>query len=138
MKKWKLNGMAHTLSHSGVFLLLFSLLCVLSVPGNATNFKGSFDVAGGEVMFGNPVPFHRQKLRSAPFDSKEVENEIECFFACAKDSRCRSTNFKTVVEPSGKFVCQLLDTDKFISPGLLKESADHQHYSFAVRFVIFV
>ena len=87
-------------------------------------------------MFGNPVSFHRHKLGSAPIDSQEVEDEFECFLACAKETRCRSTNFKTVAEANGKFLCHLLDADKFVSPELFNEnSVDHHHYSFTVRLL---
>ena len=94
--------------------------------------KGYFDFDSGTFAYGNPVAFHGQMLSSAPIDFKEVVDDTECFQACVEDSRCRSTNLKLVEEQSGKFLCQLLDTDKFTSPEAFNGSSDFHHYSFTV------
>ena len=112
-------------------LALFLLLFRRSVLAS-TNYKGYFDFDGGTFAYGNAVAFHGQMLNSTPIDSKEVVDDTECFRACVKDSRCRSTNLKVVEEQSGKFLCQLLDTDKFTSPEVFNGSSDFHHYSFTV------
>ena len=112
-------------------LALFLLLFRGSVLAS-TNYKGYFDFDGGTFAYGNAVAFHGQMLNSTPVDSKEVVDDTECFRACVKDSRCRSTNLKFVEEQSGKFLCQLLDTDKFTSPEVFNGSSDFHHYSFTV------
>ena len=111
---------------------LVPLLCLLNVV-KSTNFKGSFDTTGaGTLQFANPVSFHRHQLNSAPIESQEVEDEEGCVFACAKVAQCQSVNFKTVAEANGKFICHLLDADKFIFPELLNKSVEYHHYSFTV------
>lgn len=108
-----------------LFLLLFRGGVLAS-----TNYKGYFDFDGGTFAYGNAVAFYGQMLNSTPIYSKEVVDDTECFRACVKDSRCRSTNLKLVEEQSGKFLCQLLDTDKFTSPEVFNGSSDFHHYSF--------
>ena len=110
-----------------LFLLLFRGGVLAS-----TNYKGYFDFDGGTFAYGNAVAFYGQMLNSTPIDSKEIVDDTECFRACVKDSRCRSTNLKLVEEQSGKFLCQLLDTDKFTSPEVFNGSSDFHHYSFTV------
>lgn len=119
--------MAETSHCLALFLLLFRGSVLAS-----TNYKGYFDFDSGTFAYGNPVAFHGQMLSSAPIDSKEVVDDTECFQACVKDSRCRSTNLKLVEEQSGKFICQLLDTDKFTSPEVFNGSSEFHHYSFTV------
>lgn len=113
---------------------LFALLPLLSFLSvvKSTNFKGSFDTTGGTFLFANPVPFHRHQLNSAHIESQEVEDEEGCVFACAKVTQCLSLNFKTVAEANGKFICHLLDADKFIFPELFNKSVEYHHYSFTV------
>lgn len=98
----------------------------------STNVKGSFDTANGTFMFANPVPFYHHQLSSAQVESQEVKDVEECIFACGKTTQCHSVNFKTAAEANGKFLCHLLDTDKFVSPVLFTESLDFHHYSFKV------
>ncbi|KAL9965640.1 hypothetical protein ACROYT_G029471 [Oculina patagonica] len=80
-------------------------------------------------MFGNPMPFLRHQLSSAPIESKEVEDEKRCIFACVNATWCRSVNFKAVAEANGKFLCHLLDADKFVFPELFSGSVEFHHYS---------
>lgn len=90
----------------------------------STNVKGSFDTANGTFMLANPVPFYHHQLSSAQVESQEVKDVEECIFACGKATQCHSVNFKTAAEANGKFLCHLLDTDKFVSPVLFTESLD--------------
>ena len=127
--------MVFAIFQSGNSLLLL-LLCSIIIIVKSSKFKGSFAVEGGEALFANPMTFLGQMLTSAPLVSKEVIDERECLLECAKDSQCRSTNFQTVPVSSGKFVCQILDTNKFLSPELVSGSMDYHHHSFSVSKMI--
>ena len=116
--------------------LILLLLCGIIIIVKSSKFKGSFDIDGGEALFANPITFLGQMLSSAPLVSKEVIDERECLLECAKDSQCRSTNFQTVAVSSGKFICQILDTNKFLSPELISRSMDYRHHSFSVSKMI--
>ena len=116
--------------------LVLLLLCGIIIIVKSSKFKGSFDIDGGEALFANPITFLGQMLSSAPLVSKEVIDERECLLECAKDSQCRSTNFQTVAVSSGKFICQILDTNKFLSPELISRSMDYRHHSFSVSKMI--
>ncbi|KAL9962276.1 hypothetical protein ACROYT_G031363 [Oculina patagonica] len=63
-------------------------------------------------------------------ENRTVVDEDECIAACTEDLKCRSVNFKTIPEKSGKYICQLLDTEKFTSFNEFSESLDFHHYSF--------
>lgn len=83
-------------------------------------------------MFANPVPFYGHQLSSVPIQSKEVEDEKGCIFECVNTTKCQSVNFKTVAEADEKYICHLLDADKFIFPELFSASVEFHHYSFTV------
>ena len=100
---------------------------------NATSFKGATEFAGGILSYSSFVPFFNHKLNhSAVVESREVEDEEECIAACTENDICRSVNLKTIRDEHGKYSCQILNTDKFISHNLFVESLDFHHYSFTV------
>ena len=99
-----------------------------------TNFKNSY--SDGYFLFGNPVPFRRHQLNSSSNISYEVESEDECLLGCINTSNCQSVNFKIAAGNDGRFLCYLLDTDKFTFPQLFNVSGDFHHYSFTVRSFI--
>ncbi|KAL9965637.1 hypothetical protein ACROYT_G029467 [Oculina patagonica] len=89
------------------------------------------DFAGGILVYANFFPFPHHKLNSTPVESHAVSGEQDCIAACTESSQCRSLNFKPVPDENGKFICHLLDTDKFNSSQLFHASVDFHHYSFA-------
>ncbi|KAL9965642.1 hypothetical protein ACROYT_G029473 [Oculina patagonica] len=97
---------------------------------NSTSFKDSIDVADGILVYANFFPFPHHKLNSTPVESRAVSGEQDCIAACTESSQCRSLNFKPVPDANGKFICHLLDTDKFNSSELFNASLDFHHYSF--------
>ena len=57
---------------------------------------------------------HGKKLNGSVFQEISVDSEISCQIACVEDMRCLSYNFGATKE-EGKFICQLSDSDRFIS-----------------------
>ena len=114
------------------FTFLISIFLVQFKTAKPTEFKGSIDVSDGIIIYANLFPFPNHKLNSPPFETRTVDVEHDCIEACTDNSRCRSLNFKQVPELNGKFICHLLDTDKFNSSELFNTSLDSHHYSFTV------
>ncbi|KAL9965638.1 hypothetical protein ACROYT_G029468 [Oculina patagonica] len=112
-------------------LYFFIVASLSSSVKSLTNFKDSIDVADGIVVYANFFPFPHHKLNSTPVESRAVSGEQDCIVACTESSQCRSLNFKPVPDENGKFICHLLDTDKFNSSELFHASVDFHHYSFA-------
>ena len=127
----KLNHVANT--YSCFLFILCPFLFAYSVA-ESTNFKNSY--SNGYFLFGNPVPFRRHQLNSSSNISYEVESEEECLLGCINTSNCQSVNFKIAAGNDGRFLCYLLDTDKFTFPQLFNMSEDFHHYSFTVRSFI--
>lgn len=127
----KLDRFAMSYPHF-LFALINPLLFAFSIAKSA-NFKNTLSIAGGYFLYANPVPFHRHQLKFASNASQEVANEEGCIFACTNTSTCQSVNFKIAAKANGKFLCYLLDTDKFQHPQLFNVSKDFHHYSFTVR-----
>ena len=113
----------------GIMFFSFSMqFCVVQ----SSCFKGSMDFADGILIYANFVPFPHHKLNSTPVESRAVYSKQDCIAACTESSQCRSLNFKPVPDANNKFICQLLDTDKFNSSELFNTSLDFHHYSFTV------
>ncbi|XP_078381760.1 uncharacterized protein LOC144664478 isoform X3 [Oculina patagonica] len=113
------------------FLYFFFVASLSPSVKSLTSFKGSVDVADGILVYANFFPFPHHKLNSTPVESRAVSGDQDCIAACAESSQCRSLNFKPVPDENGKFICHLLDTDKFNSSELFNASVDFHHYSFA-------
>ena len=113
--------------------LSFGLITTKGANINVTSFKGAKEFAGGILSYASFVPFFNHKLNhSAVVETRGVEDEEECIAACTEKDICRSVNFKTTRDENGKYSCQILDTDKFISHNLFVASLDFHHYSFMV------
>lgn len=121
---------------SNLFYLLvasISFLCISLCKDQLSSLKGVIDVADGILVYANYYPFPHHKLNSTPIESHTVYGERDCISACAESSQCRSLNFRPVPDANGKYLCQLLDTDKFNSSESFHGSLDFHHHSFTVR-----
>ena len=56
----------------------------------------------------------RQKLNGNVLKQVDVMSEDECSLQCVRDKRCLSYNFRSTRNESGKFVCELSDSDRFL------------------------
>jgi len=54
------------------------------------------------------------KLNGSVISETKVDSESSCRLECVEDERCKSYNFGTVKDSSGRFVCQLSDSDRFV------------------------
>ena len=111
---------------------IISSLCVSLYLSQPSSFKGAIDVPDGILVYANFFPFPHHKLNSTPIESRTVYGEQDCIAACTESSQCRSLNFRTVPGANGKFLCQLLDTDKFNLSESFNASLDFHHHSFTV------
>nr|XP_058942362.1 uncharacterized protein LOC131770666 [Pocillopora verrucosa] len=93
-----------------------------------TDYKSSVDVSNGILSFANLFSFPNYLLNATPFESLFVYGEQDCLQACTENPRCRSLNFKGS-KVHGKFLCNLLDTDKFKSLKLFGATLDFHHFS---------
>ena len=100
-----------------------------------TDYKSSLDVSNGILSFANLFSFPNYLLNATPFESLFVYGEQDCLQACTENPRCRSLNFKGS-KLHGKFLCNLLDTDKFKSLKLFGGSLDFHHFSVTVSILI--
>ena len=55
-----------------------------------------------------------RKLTGSVINEIEVDSESSCQFECVGEERCQSYNFRTTKDNSGKFKCQLSDSDRFV------------------------
>ena len=55
-----------------------------------------------------------KKLNGSLIKEIEVDSKSSCRFECVNIERCQSYNFGTVEGDSGKFKCQLSDSDRFV------------------------
>jgi len=117
-----------------IYLLvaIISSLFMLLYAAQSSTFKGVIDVADGILVYANFFPFPHHKLNSTPIESRTVYGEQDCIAACTESSKCRALNFRPVGDANGKFLCQLLDTNKFNSWELFTVSLEFHHYSFMV------
>jgi hypothetical protein len=63
----------------------------------------------------------------------KVRSEMQCAFACVKETWCHSANFKTVSESNGRHVCELLSTDESTNSKYLKRNKKFTHLKVKVR-----
>lgn len=117
-----------------IYLLvaIISSFCVSLYAAQPSSFKGAIDVADGILVYANFFSFPHHKLNSTPIESRTVYDEQECIAACTESSQCRSSNFRTILDANGKFLCQLLDTDKFNLSESFNASLDFHHHSLTV------
>ena len=67
------------------------------------------------------------KLNGRVISETTVDSENSCRLKCVEDGRCQSYNFGTVKDSSGKFVCQLSDSDRFVGRVYFTEDKDFRY-----------
>ncbi|XP_066030459.1 microfibril-associated glycoprotein 4-like [Pocillopora verrucosa] len=65
-----------------------------------------------------------RKLNKSLISEMEVDSETSCQFECVEEERCQSYNFRTIKGDSGKFKCQLSDSDRFFGFANFTEDKD--------------
>lgn len=111
----------------GTFYILVSVATFnLSIANcqsfRRSNFRGSF------VHFvGNPFT----KLNASVLTKLQVSSLGECTFECINSPECFSVNFGNQAK-EGKYICELMNTDRFTQPGKFSISQDFHHYNIKV------
>ena len=54
------------------------------------------------------------KLNGSVISEKEVDSEGSCRYECVQDERCKSFNFGSKNNNTGRHMCQLSDSDRFV------------------------
>lgn len=67
------------------------------------------------------------KLNGRVISETKVDSESSCRLKCVEDGRCHSYNFGTVMDSSGKFVCQLSDSDRVVGRVNFTEDEDFRY-----------
>ena len=73
-----------------------------------------------------------KKLNGSLIREKEVDSESSCQLECVDEERCLSYNFGTIKIDSGKFRCELSDSDRFV--GLANFTKD-EHFIYRGKMV---
>ena len=64
------------------------------------------------VNFARPI--EGWKLNGSVISEKEVDSESSCRYECVQDERCKSFNFGSKKNNTGRHMCQLSDSDRFV------------------------
>ena len=75
------------------------------------------------------------KLNGSVVSQTKVDSESSCRVKCVEDERCQSYNFGIVEDSSGRFACQLSDSDRFASRVNFSEVEDFRYRG--IEVVIF-
>ncbi|XP_068735953.1 uncharacterized protein [Montipora capricornis] len=118
---------------SYVSAILYSCFVFLAKYVAATSFKGTIEYGDGDVIrYANFVPFYNHKLNHSVGETRMVNSEEECIEICTEIEHCLSVNFKTTPKANAnkKYICEVLNTDKFNSYDFFVAALDFNHYSF--------
>jgi len=74
------------------------------------------------------------KLNGSVISETKVDSESSCRLNCLEDKRCQSYNFGTVKDTSGRFVCQLSDSDRFVGRVNFTEDKDFLYRGIKVGY----
>ena len=125
-------------SLSYVSAILYACFVFLAKYVAATSFKGTIEYGDGDVIrYANFVPFYNHKLNHSVGETRMVNSEEECIETCTEKEHCLSVNFKTTPKANAnkKYICEVLNTDKFNSYNFFVAALDFNHYSFTVSFL---
>ena len=88
-------------------LWIFNLVCSAVYGINRISEPDLKAVSFAEKIAG-------QKLNGSLIKEIDVDSESSCQLQCVDEERCQSFNFGTQKGDSGKFKCQLSDSDRFV------------------------
>ena len=90
-----------------MYLWIFNLVCSAVYGINRISEADLKAVSFAEKIEG-------QKLNGSLMKEIDVDSESSCQLECVVEERCQSYNFGTLKGDSGKFKCQLSDSDRFV------------------------
>ena len=88
-------------------LWIFNLVCSAVYGINRISEPDLKAVSFAEKIAG-------QKLNGSLIKEIDVDSESSCQLECVDEERCQSYNFGTIEGNSGKFRCELSDSDRFV------------------------
>ena len=80
----------------------------------------------------------RRKLNGSVIKEVDVVSEVDCRFQCVRDERCLSYNFGNTKNKSGRFVCELSDSDRFLDAGNFTEDDNFTYRGIQVTSSLFL
>ena len=80
----------------------------------------------------------RRKLNGSLMKQVDVMSEVDCRFQCVRDERCLSYNSGNTKNKSGRFVCELSDSDRFLDVGNFTEDDNFTYRGIQVTSSLFL
>ena len=105
----------------------------LQVNGNSPLMRAVHLQGTTQVSYGNFAADKFHRLQVSVASSTVVSSYRECVLSCVSTPPCSSFNVATSPNSDGRFLCELLNEDKFRSFHLLISSQKYHHYSIKVR-----
>lgn len=116
--------------------LTYSIFLLFAFPlreGKDRYFKGTIKFPGAILKYANFAQFRNHTLKTTVvMETRTVMSDEECLLSCSESPNCRSLNFNTTPDGQGRHLCQILDTDKFVSHFDFVVSSEFHHFSCTV------
>jgi hypothetical protein len=109
-------------------LLLFALcVCITEAKLSLT-----LESARGKMKLKNFYHLHGHRLKVSPQATLEVAKDVKCTASCMRNEDCFSFNVKKI--SSNLFLCELLNTSKFLDSENLMRDENFVHWYLQVRY----
>ena len=107
-------------------LISFISFCCAVVTLSHEKIQLTMEGARGKLKLKNFFHLHRHRLKVHPFASFEVGKEMKCTASCLISEECFSFNVKKLT--ANNFLCELLNTSKYIHRENLTNDESFSHY----------
>ena len=97
-----------------IVLALFSTSCLCPTLANFQQTALYRDQKRG-VISGNFQPDLNHRLTVTKISSSLVGDSLDCTFKCINEPTCYSFNMAANPDPEDLYLCELLDTDKYLA-----------------------
>ena len=114
-----------------VLVFLLSLLVKLQAVEQSALHRNA---VCHSVAVGNFRRSQDQYLWVERIDSSMVADNLDCTFLCVGNPKCFSFNMAAYPDSRGRFLCELLSTDKYNARDKLRANSSFHHFSPWVRF----
>ena len=123
------------------YVILCSTLLFITLPkafqshlDGSNGLKRRGNVRGGnQISYGNFAVDKFHRLQVSIGSTTEVSNYTECALSCVDNPPCSSFNVALSPHSDGKYLCELLNEDKYSANlGQLVSSQGYHHYSIKV------
>ena len=118
------------------FLLVFFLSAYATMTF-AIEKSAFYRSPTGDLSFGNfkRNPFHYLWEQNITWSM--VIDQLDCTFLCVGKPKCHSINVAVHPDSNGRYLCELLATDKYRATEKFHANATFHHYSPWVRHICF-